>query len=406
MAVLGAGGALLLQRPCPVPCELYGDHEINIGSDRCVEWIWRDDFLPHCNAFQFTNCGGWLSGDHASIECLPTYSPNGLPYNPDGYASYEGSKYYLGPNRWHIKDGKDAFYKNESHECYPDNKCEDDANFYAKAGVGNVPEGCGTSGDYWIHIDEFGRIRFYTDRCAAIGGCPTKAIELAPVYWGDDPIDLEPHGTSDYQNGLWDCNFDDCSTDRTTDYANSDVADNYNGISICLDAPIYQLPEASDEEYLNDDVQPRPFYSCSYPKIMCDMREFSLTLDAAAVDTTTVGEKFGENVKSLVRGGGTFEFFIDRSCLGDQQENASWDILNMLFLTEGGGSQQPIAAEAWFYLMIGNGCTNCFPPAAGDLYYRASILITQTAVNVRPTEMIVGTAQFVTTGDIKLLQAP
>ena len=120
-------------------------------------------------------------------------------------------------------------------------------------------------------------------------------------------------------------------------------------------------PKPATEEYLNDDVQPRPFYSCSYPKIMCDMREFSLTLDAAAVDTTAVGEKFGENVKSLVRGGGTFEFFIDRSCLGDQQENASWDILNMLFLTEGGGSQQPIAAEAWFYLMIGNGCTELLP---------------------------------------------
>ena len=37
---------------------------------------------------------------------------------------------------------------------------------------------------------------------------------------------------------------------------------------------------------------------------------------------------------------------------------------------------------------------------------RANILITQTSVNVRPTELVVGTANFVTTGEIKLLQEP
>ena len=405
MAVLGSGGAVLLARPCPVPCDLNGEHEVNIGTERCEELVWRDDFLPFCDAFQFTNCGGWLSGDHASIECLPTYDPiSGLPYKPDGYASYQESKYFVGPNRWHIKNNADKFYKDEAGECYPDNKCRDDANFYAKPKVGGVPEGCGSSGDWWIHIDEFGRIRFYDSRCAAIGGCPSKAINLAPIWIGDDPIILEPHGTSDYQNALWDCFYDDCKTGG--DYGNSDVQDNYENFSICLDAPRFALPEADTAEYLNDDVQPRPFYSCSYPKIQCDLREYSLTLDAPAVDTTAVSEKFGENVKSLVRGGGTFEFFVDRSCLPENAENSSWDILNMLFLTEGGGSQQPIAAEAWFYLIVGNGCENCFPPAAGDLYYKADILITQTAINVRPTDMIVGTATFVTTGEIKLLQAP
>jgi hypothetical protein len=39
------------------------------------------------------------------------------------------------------------------------------------------------------------------------------------------------------------------------------------------------------------------------------------------------------------------------------------------------------------------------------LYYEADILVTQTAVNLRPTEMVAGTAQFVTTGEIRLVAA-
>ena len=66
--------------------------------------------------------------------------------------------------------------------------------------------------------------------------------------------------------------------------------------------------------------------------------------------------------------------------------------MNLLFNTEGGCSGAPIETEAWFNVIEGNGCENCFPPIGGALYYRASILITQTAVNVRPTELVVGTA--------------
>ena len=80
--------------------------------------------------------------------------------------------------------------------------------------------------------------------------------------------------------------------------------------------------------------------------------------------------------------------------------------MNLLFQTEGGCSGAPIETEAWFMVMEGEGCTNCFPPINGSLYYKANILITQTAINVRPTDLIVGTAQFVTTGEIRLLQGP
>ena len=51
------------------------------------------------------------------------------------------------------------------------------------------------------------------------------------------------------------------------------------------------------------------------------------------------------------------------------------------------------------------GAELCSGLIAGDLYYEADILVTQTAVNVRPTELVVGTADFVTTGEIALREA-
>jgi hypothetical protein len=401
MAVLGVGGRVLLKRPCPAPCDVYGEQIINIGSDRCPEYTLTDGFYPGCNAFD-VNCPGWQNGDHISVEGLPIFSPSGQPYNPDGYGSYAGSKYWLGPNRDHIRNNSDKFYKTAA-ECYDDSKCGDAAYFYAREGTGDVPSG-DSSGDYWVHIDEFGRVRFYQSRCLAISGCPSKTVDLAPIWLDEDGITLYPYGESDYQNAHWDCIYDECMVGG--DYANSDVQDHHTDVSICEDAPEFAKPVASIKEYLNADVLPRPYYTCNDGKVLCDLREYSLTLDAPAVDTTIVGEKFGEAVKSLVNGGGSFEFFVDRACNDDNAESASWEIFNLLFLTEGGGTQAPIAAEAWFYLMSGDGCAPCFPPAAGSLYYKADILITQTAVNVRPTVMIVGTAQFVTTGEIKLLQAP
>ena len=73
---------------------------------------------------------------------------------------------------------------------------------------------------------------------------------------------------------------------------------------------------AGADEFANADVQPRGSVNKGpHPlwTVMCDVKEWSLELDAPSVDTTGVGEKF-EAVKSLVTGGGSADFFIDRSC--------------------------------------------------------------------------------------------
>ena len=63
-------------------------------------------------------------------------------------------------------------------------------------------------------------------------------------------------------------------------------------------------------------------------------------------------------------------------------------------------------AEAQFWMIQRDGCgVDCDGLVKGDLYYQASILITQSAVNLRPTDLVAGTVNFVTTGEIKLVEA-
>jgi len=46
--------------------------------------------------------------------------------------------------------------------------------------------------------------------------------------------------------------------------------------------------------------------------------------------------------------------------------------------------------------------TGCSQLARGGLYYKTNLLVTNIAVNVRATDVIVGSASFVTSGEIAL----
>ena len=160
---------------------------------------------------------------------------------------------------------------------------------------------------------------------------------------------------------------------------------------------------AGTDEYDNANLLPRgeqgepaPFW-----QILCDIREWSLELNAPSVDTTAVSEKFGTAVKSLVTAGGSTEFLIDRECFDKDTRDNGLVIMQLLMMTEKG-----CQASAQFWLMSGtDACGADCDRIDGSLYYETEILITNTAVNLRPTEIVAGTASFVSTGEIKLLTA-
>ena len=383
MAVLGTGGKLVLKREAPAPCLLL-DSGLN----------WNNDTYASI-------CPGYINGDHIAADCLPVIRPGQLPGNPDNWASYQGSRWYVGPNRTQIANDNDQFYKTASEE-YPDGQAGNAAQFYARVGdesggdeiVGCVPD------DYWIHIDELGRVSFYESRCAALAGCPGDRLDLANVAGS---VTIAPYGHADYLNAVW-----DCIAGLDVDYEFSDVADSVTLESICDDAPDYiqPVPNPNTEAFAfdNADVEPRPADSpAPYWECVADLREWSLDLSAPEVDTTAVAEKFGNAVKSLVSGGGSTEFFIDRKCFSDGMTNGM-TLMQLLLMTE-----QGCKASAKFYVLQRPGdcgVDECSGLINGDLYYETDLLITQTAVNMRPTELVVGTAQFVSTGPIKLKEAP
>jgi hypothetical protein len=342
-------------------------------------------------------CEGYWTGDHISSDCLPV-GDSVFPPDVGAYATYYGSKYFLGPNRDHITGHNDAFYKTDAED-YPDGQYGDDAQFYARRGDvsdGNVIGGC-IPGDYWIHIDELGHVSFYKTRCAAFAGCENDRLDLSTAY---EQFTIAPYGSIDYQNAVWEC------VDALGEYKFSDGQDTITLVSICEDPPLYQKPEANPntEEYAYDnaDLIPRGKFQgtgAPYWQILCEIREWSLELSAPAVDTTSVAEKFGNAVKSLVTGGGSTEFFIDRQCFDDDQDNGI-SLMKLLLMTEKG-----CQASAQFWMIDRPGCGADCGVLRGDLYYEADILVTQSAVNLRPTEMVAGTASFVTTGEIRLIEA-
>ena len=381
MAVLGVGGQLKLHRQPTKKTLTISSSEIDTTCNKikgAPNWLWN--------------------GDHIHVEGLPVYCDGTIyPGKVSGYASYAGSKWFLGPNRTQISGNSDTFYK-VSPEAYPPGKEGDAANFYSKNGVEPVPEDCSANGDYWVHVDPLGYISFYTDRCSAFAGSEMNRVDLAPIY-GD--ITLTAFGKVDYQNAVWECYDGPCSG-ATSDYWYSDVADEDTDQSICASAPNYDEPVAGIDDYENADVLPRT--GGDYPgwQVLCGVREWSLDLKADAVDTTSVSEKFGDAVKSLVNGGGNLEFFIDRNCYSETQDN-SLMLMQLLLMTEKG-----CEAEAEFWLMNEplNDPPYCNKRIGGGLYYSAKILITGTAINLRPAELIAGSAEFVTVEEIRINQTP
>ena len=391
MPVLGCGGKLKLRREAPGACVITSDS---------VDW--------NTNTFDL-ECPGYWSGDRICIfneDGLPIDGGDGQPGNRDGVATYFGGRWFVALNRDHIDADTDNFYKTDTEE-YPAGQAGNDANFYF---IGSDANGDGeingndliTNRCYYIHIDELGRVSFYTTRCSALIGDPADRVDLLEVDFGF--MLIAPYGHLDYLNAVWAC------APTVGAYLAADVQEN-NTIpidSICDHPPLYQRPAIADPatDFDNADVQPRstnqkaPFW-----EILCGVREWTLELDAPSVDTTSVGEKFGEAVKSLVTGGGSVDFFIEKQCLPDGRAD-SLTLMQLLLMTQSGAE-----ADAEFYLLErdgdGDGCgTKECGDLPGDLYYKTSILITRNAMNMRPTELVAGTANFVTTGEIRLATTP
>lgn len=350
MAVLGIEGYVRFRREAPSPIVVTAS-------------ALRADI----DTFQVQSTEFW-NGDEVYL-----LTPRGLPLSadalPEGVGCYYGSYWELGPNRIHVTSETDEYYVNADDNVY----------FYNRG----TPVNTGT---YFIYRDQLGRISLYTTRSAALSGGTNDRVDLKQLDF--TYMLIAAAGTEDYANALAEC------LAATGEYRLSDVTDEVTLESICDNAPAYLSPAAGSAEYDDAELSPRRWVGGFPWLVQGQLREWSIELNSENVNVTAVGQKFGESIKSVVSGGGSFDFIVERRT--DEAEYDTTSLLRLLLLTEKGAK-----AEAEFY-MISERSETYNGLAPGDLYYKCDILVTNTAVNTRASDAIVGTAQFVTTGPIEL----
>lgn len=370
MAVLGHRGRLWLRREAPDPVVLQPSavHAYSNGLVVRSEAFW--------------------SGDEVSLISsigLPIVTQGGAVPCPDGHGVYAGSTWLVGSNRDHITADEDPFYADE-----PDGNV---AFYLREQDVGLLD-----SASFFIYRDQMDRVSFYTDQEVALRGDRSQRVALARVDFGS--LILAPWGSVDYQNALLLCNEELDGTD----YQNSDVLDEVTLASICNSAPSYQPPVAGTGDYENADVSPRSDVNRppdrSFWTVQGDLAEWSLNLTSQEVDTTALGERYGESIKALITGGGSLDFIVTRR-VGLDQSGApradSTQLMRLLLMAERG-----CTADAQFWMIDDQVDAGELLP--GDLFYDTRLMITSLAINTRASEYIAGSANFVTIGRIDLRQ--
>lgn len=128
--------------------------------------------------------------------------------------------------------------------------------------------------------------------------------------------------------------------------------------------------------------------------IQADLQGWTLNLTANEVDTTSIGDRFGDAIKDIISGGGSFDFLVDRTDSATNKDTTY--LLNLLLMVEKG-----CEAEAEFFI-LNDRPEDGSPLLPGDLYYEARLLLVSQVINTRATEIVAGSADFVTVREIAL----
>lgn len=345
MPVLGAGGVLELRRELP-PAVVIGPEAARL----------------HVNGFDLSQQGFW-TGDKVWV-----WGPKGLPFdlNGDGLPDIQGGFGMFFGSRLGLYGARSARLQSGASKWFgPENP------FQASPGT-EVINGL----ELYIFRDSLDRICFYNTLPEALDGDPDERLEVFPVDF--NALLIAPAGSSGYTQRLEPA-YADLAAYRFTK----------GEYEVCADQITSELiPEPTGD----DDDRPWRF--------LAEMDEWSLELDSREIDTTAIGQQFGESTRALVTGSGSINFFVNR--VEDHRRYDSTFIARLLILL-----QQGCKAEAVFHVArqeapypIRDNQKNV---SRGNLSYKAELLLSQNAINTRADDIIRATARFVTIGRVKLV---
>jgi hypothetical protein len=376
MAVLGTNGKIVLNRSAPTPVAV----DITaLNQDKNIISLTATGFRSG-DLVEVASVDNWPNTDLNDAPLIPTYA-NVYDYQdyPEmvGYSTAYPAE-LLRPYRWLSTESNDALVT-ESGDIIA-----------AQSDADTTPY----RNRLYVHVDQLNRLSFYRTRAAALAG------------------------------------------------ANDATREN-------LDQSVFTL----------DLTAPIELRLVNEWKLEACLQSWSLNLNASEIDTTGLGDQFFDGVKSLVQGGGTFDFLIEReerdtrntaiisrseyanayvffgveenitysdaavsgSSAGataydnaevtpapaaftlDATALATLGTSNMLRLLLNTNEQAEAEAEFWMIdsdVQDRTSYTGMLLP--GDLYYKAQIMLTSSAVSVRATDIITGSANFVTVREVQL----
>jgi hypothetical protein len=376
MAVLGTGGVLDISRAIPEPLAL-SFARFNLG--------------PSAATISLTNPGYW-AGDRiiiASALGVPIdVNGDGYADAPDAFGIYRGGiwdtgisrSFYTGP----LTDGS-PFYRQYQVSVlltqsgdrlvtqggdgfgFLDYEVEAEDFYNNEANTGFA-----TQADGYMSRDELDRIRFWSTEAAAHSASgDEKVIQKVKIgnfiiaYYDDTPA---------YTSAI-----DTAAT--AIKPLTLPKSENLLRNVITLPAGFSAICEEANRNW----------------KMQCDLEEWVMSIDAANLDTTAIGETFGEHVKSLVRGAGTLQFQADHRVQSSEEDGLT--LLRLVLLT-----QNQCNTKARFHLYKNRTAPD--PQIDGSVYYECEILLTNSKLNTRAGEIIAGTADFVATSEIKIKVVP
>lgn len=225
----------------------------------------------------------------------------------------------------------------------------------------------------FAYIDELDRITLHTDILGAQENDPGTAVDLSGVPAGPGIVCLAP--TAPQQAVL--------------------VA--LAGIlaGVVIEEPLRKYPAASTSFWAADPGLP----GWDFQGLM---ESWTLSLNAATADTTGLGERDATAVKTIATGSGNMNFVVD--FVNNPNLLDSEPIFRLAMLFERGAK-----AAARFYLKQ---ATQEFVSQDGPfvvarknhpVFYKANTLITTTGVDVSSDSIVRGSADFITTGRVRLL---
>lgn len=282
--ILGFGGYVQLSREWPEPT------------------AFPQSSRAGANAIFCQNKAFW-TGQHVYI-----YSFLGLPVktagqqyapSPEGYRFWGGSIWDAGPETTHRVIGDTVFWKQGGGASASD--------FWEKA----LSTGFDQITDAYVHRDQLDRITFYTSENGSINRSPDELLNFSAVDYKN--LLIAPYSAdANYQIGI----------EALGQFLFDEMPDSERPASDYIEL-------SEDLTDISGDPEHRGW------SILVGCREWTLQTDPTVLDTTAIGEDFGDSVKDVVRGSGSFNGFIPVS----NPEPGNFDargFIRLMLMTETG----------------------------------------------------------------------